>query len=105
MVDQRRQNFERVRPHYEFVMICAHVFGNATRVMQLAEILFLKTDGKGLDRRTRFFAHQRDHCARVDAAGKKRAERNFRHQPHFYGIAKDANRLLSGFLFRDVELG
>ena len=49
MLDQRRKNLHRVGPDDELMVIGADVFGDATRVMQLAEILFFKTDRKSLD--------------------------------------------------------
>ena len=42
--DQRRQYFERIRPDDEFVVIGADVFRHAPRMMQLAEILFFKSN-------------------------------------------------------------
>ena len=104
MLDQRRQNFHRIGPDDELVMIGADVFGDAARVMQLAEILFFKTDRKVLTGSARLLGHQRDHGARIDAAGKKRAERHFRHQANAHGLAQNFDRAFAGFFLADRQL-
>ena len=58
VLDEHGQDFHGIWPHDEFVMIGAHVLGDASRVMQFTEILFLKTNGKGFDAFGRFLGHQ-----------------------------------------------
>src|ERR1051325_8229908 len=86
------------------MMFGADVLGHTTRVMNLAEVLFLKTNRKSFDALARFLAHQRHHCARIDAARKKRTKRHFRHQSHAHGFTKDLDRSLTRFFLTDVEL-
>ena len=62
MLNQQGQDFHRVRPHDELVMIRSDVLCNTARVMKLAEVLLFKTDGEGLDRLAAGFAHQGDNC-------------------------------------------
>jgi hypothetical protein len=88
VLDERRQNFERIRANDEFVMIRAEVFGNAARVMQFAEILFLKADGKSFNGRARFLTHQGNDGGGINAAGEKRAERDFRDKAYADGFTQ-----------------
>ena len=104
MFDKYRQNLNRIGTNNEFMMIGADVFRNASRVMKLAEVLFFKTDRKRFDSFARLLAHQRNDRARIDASGKKRAERNFRHQTHPHSIAQNLDRAFACFFFADVEL-
>ena len=83
-------------------MICADVFRQPARMMQLAEILFLKSDRESFDSLGRFLGHQCDHGARIDAAGKKGAQRNFRHQANTHGLPQQIDHALACFLFADV---
>ena len=104
MFDQRRQNFHGIRPDDELVMIGADVLGHAARVMQFAEILFVKSDRKRFDLLRRFLGHQRDDRAGIDAARKKSAQRHFRHQAHAHGFAQQLNHAFAGFRLADVDL-
>ena len=72
--------------------------------MQLAEVLLFESDRESLDRLARFLAHQRHHGARIDAAGKECAERDFRHQAHPDRGAQDLDGPLARFRFADLEL-
>src|SRR5689334_2279148 len=104
MFDECRQHLNSVRPYDELVMIGADVFRDASRVMKFAEVLFFKSDRKRFDALARLLAHQRDDGARVDAAGKKRAERDFRHQTHAHSFTQDLDRAFTRFFFADVDL-
>ena len=104
MFDQRRQNFHRVRPHDEFVMLGADIFRDAPRVMQLTEVLFFETNRECLDLLGRLLGHQRDHRTGIYAAGKKSTQRHFRHQAHPHCIAQQVNHALAGFFFTDRNL-
>src|SRR5688572_8518549 len=85
-------------------MIGTDVFGDTSRVLKFAEVLFVESDRERLDAFTRLLGHQRYHGTRIDASGKKRTKRNFRHQPHAHGIAQDLDRAFAGFFFINREL-
>src|ERR1041385_5258876 len=85
-------------------MIGADVLRDPSRVMKLAEVLFVKTDRERFDALARLLAHQCDDGARVDPAGKKRAERHFRHQAHAHGFTEDLDCAFARFFLADVEL-
>ena len=104
MFDQGRQNLHRVWPDNELVMIGAHVFGYAAGVMQLAEVLLVKTDREGFYLFRRLLGHQSHDGARIDTAGKKSAERNFRHQAHAHCFAQQLDHALTGFFLADADL-
>src|SRR6185369_3218740 len=104
MLDEQRQNFDRIWSDNEFVMVRADVFGNTTSVMKLAEVLFVKTNRESFDALTRLLTHQRHDRTRINTPRQKRAERNFRHQPHPHRFAKNLDRALTGFFLADVDL-
>src|SRR5687767_13470936 len=104
MLHQHRQHFNCIRSYDEFVMVGSDVFRDTTRVMKLAKVLFVETDRERLNAFTRFLGHQRHHGARIDASGKKRTKRNFRHQSHAHSIAQDLDRAFARFFFVDREL-
>src|SRR5256885_5103203 len=97
MFYQHWQDLDRIRPHDELVMVRADVLGDATRVMKLAEVLFLKSDRKSLDALARLLTHQRHDGARINTSGKKSTKRHFRHQPDTHRIAKNLDRAFAGF--------
>ena len=100
MLDQSRQNFHRVGLDDKFVIFGADVFGNLFGVFQLAEILFFKADGKSFDGLSALLRHQRDDGRRIDAARKKRAERNFGNHSAARRFAQDPQSFFFGFALR-----
>src|SRR5687767_11911171 len=85
-------------------MVGTDMFGNASRVVKFAEVLFIKTDRERFDTIARLLTHEGHDCTRVDASGKKSAEWNFRHQTHADRFSKNFNGSLPGFFFVDIEL-
>src|SRR5215208_6880714 len=104
MAHERRQNFYRVGPDDELVMFRPEPLGDSSSMLDLAEVLFFKSDGERLDAALGKPAHQSHDRARIYPARKKCPERNLRHQPHPDRIREQLDCASRGFLFAYIDL-
>jgi hypothetical protein len=101
--DKRRQDFNRIRPHDELVMIGADVLGDASCVMKLAEVLFIKTDRKRFDALASTPGSSTPRPALESMPPERNApERHLRHQTHAHRLAQDLDSALTSFFLADV---
>ena len=105
MLNQDRQNFERIRTDDELVMVRADVFRDPARVMQFAEVLFFKADRKRLYRRR---STPRSSTPRPRSNRSRRKETRPAALPTSSAPSPRRARIsiaaLAGFLFADIEL-
>ena len=71
-----------VRLHDVLSMVGLNVLGDAARSFEFASFTG-KSNGQSTDAGTAQFREVADDETRIHSAGKKRAERDFAHQPHF----------------------
>src|SRR5688500_16453407 len=71
------------------MVLRTHVLSDAPCVVKLTEILLFKTYRERLDRLRHFLAHECNHSRGIDAAGKKCAQRHFRHKPHTHSVTQN----------------
>ena len=92
---QQREDREHVGTEGELLVVRSVEKGHLARVLQLVELLFPKTHGKGLHRLPRVFAgHQRDHAAGIHPAGEERSQGDVAHQADPDGLPDLLEELL-----------
>src|SRR5215471_17348011 len=104
MSDKGRQHLYRVGPHDEFVMIGAETISNAPGMGDLAEVMLVKSYGKGLDAPAGKLAHKGDDRAGIDPAGQKSTERHIGHQAHADGFFQKLDGALAGLFLGEARL-
>src|SRR5260370_25311245 len=107
MPDQLVDDLTDVRRDNKFVMVGAESLRGYPRVLQFVVAVFMKTDRESLDRTRRMTRHQANHSARINSAGEKRAERNFRLPTYAHRFVQQGAQFLEALVFalRRIFLG
>ena len=100
MLDERRQDVERVRLDDQLVVIGAEFLRHLAGVRQLVEVALAEADRERLHRRRAQLGHLGDDRARIHAAAQKGAERDVGDQAAAHGIAEQVGEARQGIVFR-----